>query len=87
MSHFLYRNFNSSLSCSTFPTGMIHADVTPIHKKDVKIDKANHRPIRISSTHFSFYKQLHFWVQARVALFSKAFLSASKLLMSCLTNK
>ena len=34
ISHFLYHNFNNSLSCSTFPTGMTYADVTPIHTKD-----------------------------------------------------
>ena len=31
ISHFLHHNFNNSLSCSTFPTGMKYADVTPIH--------------------------------------------------------
>ena len=41
ISHFLYHNFNNSLSCSTFPTGMKYADVTPTHKKDDKTDKAN----------------------------------------------
>ena len=37
--YFLYHNFNNSLSCSTFPTGMIdaHAEVTPIHKNDDKL--------------------------------------------------
>ena len=39
ISHFLHHNFNNSLSCSTFPTGMKYADVTPIHKKDDKTDK------------------------------------------------
>ena len=43
--HFLYHNFNNSLSCFTFPTGMKYADVTPIHKKDDKTDKTNYRPI------------------------------------------
>ena len=47
ISHFLYHNFNNSLSCSTFPTGMIYADVTPIHTKDDKTDKTNYRPISI----------------------------------------
>ena len=41
ISHFLYHNFNNSLSCSTFPTGMKYADVTPIHKNDDKTDKKN----------------------------------------------
>ena len=47
ISHFLYLNSNNSLSCSTFPTGMKYADVTPIHKKDDDTDKKNCRPISI----------------------------------------
>ena len=39
VSYFLYHNFNNSLSCSTFPTAMKHAEVTPIHKKDDKTDR------------------------------------------------
>ena len=39
VSYFLYHNFNNSLSCSTLPTAMKHAEVTPIHKKDHKTDK------------------------------------------------
>ena len=42
-----YHNFNSSFSCSAFPSGMKYADVTPIHKKDDKTDKTNYRPICI----------------------------------------
>ena len=47
ISYFLYHNFNNSLSCATFPTSMKYADVIPIHKKDVKTDKENYRPISI----------------------------------------
>ena len=39
ISYFLYHNFNNLLSCSTFPTGMKYAEVTHIHKKDVKLTK------------------------------------------------
>ena len=39
ISHFVYHNFNNSLSYSTFPTGMKYADITPIHKKDDETDK------------------------------------------------
>ena len=45
--YFLCHNFNNSLSCSTFPTAVRYAEVTPIHKKDNKIDKENYRPISI----------------------------------------
>ena len=42
VSFFLYHNFNNSLSCSTFPTAMKYAEVTPIHKKDDKTDTQNY---------------------------------------------
>ena len=42
ISHFLYHNFNNSLSCYTFPTGKKYTDVTPIHKEDDKTDKTNY---------------------------------------------
>ena len=58
MSHFLYHNFNNSLSCSTFPTGMKYADVTPIHKKDDKTDKTNYRPISILPNLSKAYERL-----------------------------
>ena len=47
ISYFLYHNFTNSLSCSTFPSGMKYVGVTPIHKKDDKIDKAN--DLRVST--------------------------------------
>ena len=47
ISYFLYHNFNSSLSCATFPISMKYADVIPIHIKDDKTDTENYRPIRI----------------------------------------
>ena len=33
-------NFCNSLSCSTAPTGMKYADVTPIHQKDDKTERS-----------------------------------------------
>ena len=41
ISYFLYHNFNTSLSCTTYPTSMKYADVIPILKKDDKTDKEN----------------------------------------------
>ena len=58
ISHFLYNNFNSSLPCSTFPTGMKCADVTPIHKKDDKTDKTNYCPISILPNLSKVYERL-----------------------------
>ena len=45
VSYFLYHNFNNSLSCSTFPTSIKYAEVTPIHEEDDKTDKENYCPI------------------------------------------
>ena len=39
VSYFLYHNFNNSLSCSTFPTAMKYAEVTPIHIRMIKLTK------------------------------------------------
>ena len=57
-SHFLYYNFNNLLSCSTFPTGMKYADVTPIHTKDDKTDKTNYCPINILPNLSKVYERL-----------------------------
>ena len=58
ISHFLHHNFSNSLSCSTFPTGMKYADVTPIHRKDDKTDKTNYRPISILPNLSKVYERL-----------------------------
>ena len=58
ISHFMYHNFNYSLSCSTFPTGMKYADVTTIHKKDDKTDKTNYRLINILPNLSKVYQRL-----------------------------
>ena len=58
VSYFLYHNFNNSLSCSTFPTAMKYAEVTPIHKKDDKTDKENYRPISTLPNLSKMYERL-----------------------------
>ena len=57
ISHFLH-NFNNSLSCSNFPTGMKYAGVTPIHKKDDETDKTKYRPISILPNLSKVYERL-----------------------------
>ena len=47
VSYFLYQNFNNSLSCSTFPTGMKYVKVTSFHKTDDKTDKENYLSLSI----------------------------------------
>ena len=44
VSYFLYHSFSNSLSCSTFPTGMQYAEVTPNHKKGNETDKKKLSP-------------------------------------------
>ena len=58
ISHFLYHNFNNSLSCCTFPTGIKYTDVTHIHKKADKTDKTNYCPITILPNLSKFYERL-----------------------------
>ena len=58
VSYFLYHNFNDSLSCSTFPTCIKYAEVTPIHKNDDKTDKENYRPINILFNLSKVYERL-----------------------------
>ena len=58
ISHFQSHNFSNSLSCSTFPTGIKYADVTPIYKKDDNIDKTNYRPISILPNLSKVYERL-----------------------------
>ena len=40
-------NFCNLFSCSTAPTGMKYADVTPIHQKDDKTEKTNYCSVSI----------------------------------------
>ena len=58
ISHFPYHDFNNSLSCSIFPTGIKYADVTPIYKKDYKTDKTNCRPISVLPNLSKVYQRL-----------------------------
>ena len=47
---YLWRNINSSIKSSTFPSCIKLADVTPLHKKGKKDKKGNYRPISILLT-------------------------------------
>ena len=58
ISHFLYDNFNNSLSCSSFPTGMKYADIAPSHKRDDKTNKTNYRLISILPNLSKVYERL-----------------------------
>ena len=58
ISHFVYHNFNNSLSCSFFPTGMRYADIAPNHKRDDKTNKTNYRLISILPNLSKVYERL-----------------------------
>ena len=58
VSYFLYHNFNNTLSCSTFPTAIKYAEVTPIHKKADRTDKENYRPVSILPNLSKVYERL-----------------------------
>ena len=46
-SKFIVTFYNNCISESSFPDTMKMADITPAHKKDVKTDKRNYRPVSI----------------------------------------
>ena len=41
------KNFNCCLKKGEFPCVLKHADVIPIHKKEIKSDKVNYTPVNI----------------------------------------
>ena len=43
----LWENFNLSMEKSKFPQPLKKADITPIFKKDSRLDKSNYRPVSI----------------------------------------
>ena len=47
--NFLYFNYNKAVSDCDFPTGFKNVNVSPIYKKDSRLEKKNHRFISIFS--------------------------------------
>ena len=43
----LYKDFNQAIDETMFPQNCKCADITPVHKKDNKMDKSNYRPVSI----------------------------------------
>ena len=43
--NFIRKNFNYCLKKGKFPCVLKHADVIPVHKKEIKSDKVNYRPV------------------------------------------
>ena len=42
----------------SFHVVLKHADVTPVHKKEIKSDKVNYRPVSILADLSKFYEKL-----------------------------
>ena len=41
-----------------FPCVLKHADVVPVHKKEINCDKTNYRPVSILPNLFNIYEKL-----------------------------
>ena len=56
--NYLYKNFNYCLEKSEFPCLYKDADVVPVHKKKIKSDKVNYRPVTILPNLSKIYEKL-----------------------------
>ena len=54
----LYNNFNNCISMCTFPSKLKLADVSPLHKKGVRMDKSNYRPVSILPAISKIYERV-----------------------------
>ena len=54
-------DFNSSIKGGTFPSNQKYADVSPVFKKGVKLDKSNYRPVSLLSTLSKITERLLFY--------------------------
>ena len=56
--NFIAKNVNYSLKKGEFPCVLQHADVIPVHKKEIKSDKVNYRPVSILPNLSKIYEKL-----------------------------
>ncbi|XP_057310198.1 uncharacterized protein LOC130648176 [Hydractinia symbiolongicarpus] len=56
-SQFITENFNQSLKSSEFATSLKNADITPTHKKGLRTEKANYRPVSVLSNISKIYER------------------------------
>ena len=56
--NFICKNFNYCLKKDEFPCVLKHADVAPVHKTEIKSDKANYRPVSILRDLSRIYEKL-----------------------------
>ena len=57
---FIFSNFNCCINTSSYPSLLKRADITPVHKKDSKSEKNNHRPVSILSNISKVYERIMF---------------------------
>ena len=58
LENFICKNFNYCLKKGECPCVLKHADVIPVHKKEIKSDKANYRPVSMLPTLSKIYKKV-----------------------------
>ena len=58
LGNFIYKNFNYCLKKGEFPCVLKYADVITVHKKEIKCDKANYRPVSILPNLSRIYEKL-----------------------------
>ena len=57
--NFICKNFNYCLKKGEFPFFLTHADVAPVHKKAIKSDEVNYRPVSIFPNLSKIYKKIN----------------------------
>ena len=57
---FVVSNLNCCFNTSSYPSLLKRADITPVHKKDSKSAKNNHRPVSILSNISNLYERIMF---------------------------
>ena len=56
--NFICKNFDYCLKKGEFPCVLKHADVVPVHKEEIKSDKANYRSVSILPNLSKIYEKL-----------------------------
>ena len=56
--NFISKIFNYCLEKGEFPCVLKHADVIPVHQKEIKSDKVNYRPVIILPNLSKIYEKL-----------------------------
>ena len=57
---FIFSNLNCCVNTSSYPSLLKSADITPVHKKDLKSEKNDYRPVSILSNISKVYERIMF---------------------------